>query len=81
MRQSVYLHMAVLFIRLDIHRENEAWRRVHRRIRVDLPHVSKHILQDIGVGDDCRLESGFGSTQAERKVSLLRREYQSRLVT
>ncbi len=37
MRQSVYLRIAVLLIRLDVHREDAAWRREHRRIRIDIP--------------------------------------------
>ena len=81
MRQSVYLHIAVLFIRLDIQRENAAWRRDNRRIHIDLPHLSKHILQDMGVDKDCRIGFGFASTPAERKARHLRREYRSRLVT
>ncbi|GAB3525677.1 MULTISPECIES: hypothetical protein [Photobacterium] len=81
MRQSVYLRIAVLLVRLDVHREDAAWRRAHRRIRLDIPHLSEHLLQDIGVGKDYRVENYLLSDKAGRMIRHLRREYKSRLVT
>ena len=81
MRQSVYLRIAVFFIRLDVQREDAAWRRDHRRVTVQLPNYSAHLLQDIGVEKDGRIAWDPASTQAVRKARHLRREYKSRLVT
>lgn len=81
MRQSVYLHLAVLLIRLDIHREHEAFRRDRRRILANLPHLSQHVLKDIGVERDGRMKVGLTSSPAERKVYNLRRRFKSRLIT
>lgn len=81
MRQSVYLRIAVLLIRLDVHREDAAWRREHRRITIHLPHFSAHMLQDVGVGKDQRIAHNLVSTEATRMARHLRREYKSRLIT
>lgn len=81
MRQSVYLRIAVFFIRLDIQREDAAWRRNYRRVTVDLPNYSAHLLRDIGVEKDGRIAWEPASTQAARKARHLRQKYKSRLVT
>ncbi|MEH6531812.1 hypothetical protein L4D77_08815 [Photobacterium frigidiphilum] len=81
MRQSVYLHLAVLLIRLDIHREHEVFRRERCRILANLPHLSQHVLKDIGVERDGRMKVGLSTTPAERKVYNLRRRFKSRLIT
>ncbi|PSW18985.1 hypothetical protein C9I98_14140 [Photobacterium sanctipauli] len=81
MRQSVYLRIAVFFVQLDLQREDAAWRREHRRVCVLLPHLSQHMLKDIGVDKDQRIARQLVSSPASRKVRHLRREYQSRLST
>ncbi|MDO6704789.1 MULTISPECIES: hypothetical protein [unclassified Photobacterium] len=81
MRQSVYLRFAVLLIRLDLHREEEAWRREHRRMQVHLPQLSTHILQDMGIDKDMRLDQSLVSTRALRKTRLLRHAVRSRSLT
>ncbi|MDO6497817.1 hypothetical protein [Photobacterium sanguinicancri] len=81
MRQSVYLRLAVLFVRADLHREQQAWRHANRRIEVDFPHLTDHLLRDIGIGKDRRLEVEFGASLAQRKTRHLRREFRSRQLT
>jgi hypothetical protein len=81
MRQSVCLHLAVLLIRLDIHREHEVFRHERRRILANLPHLSRHVLKDIGVERDGRMKVGLTTCSAERKVYNLRRRFKSRLIT
>lgn len=81
MRQSFYLRIAVLLVRLDVQREDAAWRREHRRIRLHLPHLSDHLLADIGVGKDQRIASSLISSRESRFVRHLRREQKSRLIT
>ncbi|MGF1681107.1 hypothetical protein [Photobacterium minamisatsumaniensis] len=81
MRQSVYLRLAVFFVQLDLHQEDAAWRREHRRVKVYLPHLSEHMLNDIGISKDRRVASHLVSTPASRKVRHLRRRYQSKFAT
>ncbi|OAN14153.1 hypothetical protein A3K86_11240 [Photobacterium jeanii] len=81
MRQSLLLRLAVLFVRADLHREQQAWRRQHRRVLVDFPYLSEHLLQDIGIGRDRRLDVEFGSSLAQRKARHLRRAFRSRQLT
>ncbi|WP_027253102.1 hypothetical protein [Photobacterium halotolerans] len=81
MRQSVYLRFAVLLIRLDLHREEEAWRRKHRRMQVHLPHLSPHILKDMGIDKDLRVDSALVGQRASRKTRHLRRAFRWRSLT
>lgn len=81
MRQSVYLRLAVLLIRLDVQREEAHWRRQHSRVRVHMPNLSQHLKQDIGIAKDSRIEIAFPADKAGRLARRLRRGYQSRWVT
>ncbi|MFB9935516.1 hypothetical protein ACFFLZ_16610 [Photobacterium aphoticum] len=81
MRQSVYLRLAVFFVQLDLQREDTHWRQQHRRVQVHLPHLSAHLLNDIGIDRDSRIASDRLSTPASRKVRHLRRLHRPRLLT
>ncbi|MEJ2765461.1 hypothetical protein VV869_16030 [Photobacterium sp. MCCC 1A19761] len=81
MRQSVYLRLAVLLIRLDVQREEAQWRRQHSRVRVHMPNLSLHLKQDIGIAADNRVDYAFPADKAGRLARRLRRGYQSRWVT
>ncbi|GAB6261500.1 hypothetical protein L4174_013355 [Photobacterium sp. CCB-ST2H9] len=81
MRQSVYLRFAVLLIRLDLHREEEAWRREYRRMQFHLPQLSSHILKDMGIDKDMRVDSALAGQRAMRKSRHLRRAFRSRSLT
>ncbi|MBD1572808.1 DUF1127 domain-containing protein [Vibrio sp. S17_S38] len=75
MRHSIYIHLATLFVKADIKRENNAWKRKVRRSQYHLPWHSEHLLRDIGLGMDGRPfgEAQAGAPKAERRIRLLRR--------
>lgn len=80
MSQSVYIRLATVLVRLDIHRENQAWKRKHRRERyVSIP-LSTHMLRDIGFERDGRPISGTASPHfvAKREVMMIRRRLRLR---
>lgn len=83
MNQSVYLRLAVFFVRMDIKREETAWRKAHRRIRYLGEPMSEHLMRDIGFEKD-----GFsiGHTvtpqyKAQREVARMRRKLRLNLMT
>ncbi len=82
MSQSLYLKMAVAFVRLDLNREHRAWLKANRRVRVDFPHLNAHLLRDIGIESDSRVQmSRPPQEKATRTVRHLRRYLSSRRVT
>ncbi|WP_413111065.1 hypothetical protein [Thaumasiovibrio sp. DFM-14] len=82
MSQSIYLKLAVIFIRLDIHREQQAWRQMHRRIQIDLPSLNSHLLRDIGIEPDGRMQySQPTRKQAQRTMRHLRRTLRTSRIT
>ncbi|MDD1783874.1 hypothetical protein LRP49_22080 [Enterovibrio sp. ZSDZ35] len=83
MNQSIYLRLATFFVRLDIKREEAAWRKAHRRVRYLGEPLSEHLLKDIGFERD-----GFsmGHTvapeyKAQREVARIRRRLRLKLTT
>ncbi|SKA43597.1 hypothetical protein [Enterovibrio nigricans] len=83
MNQSIYLRLATFFVRLDIKREEAAWRKAHRRVRYIGEPLSDHLLKDIGFEKD-----GFsmGHTvapeyKALREVTRIRRRLRLKLTT
>lgn len=83
MNQSVYLRLALFFVRIDIKREETAWRKAHRRIRYAGKPMSEHLMRDIGFEKD-----GFsiGHTvapqfKAQREVARMRRKLRMNLTT
>ncbi|WP_325893830.1 hypothetical protein [Grimontia sp. NTOU-MAR1] len=83
MNQSIYLRLAVFFVRMDIKREESAWRKAHRRIRYVGEPLSEHLLRDIGFEKD-----GFSighsvapQFKAQREVARMRRKLRLNLTT
>nr|WP_087016355.1 hypothetical protein [Thaumasiovibrio subtropicus] len=82
MTQSLYIKLAVLFIRLDIYREEREWRAAHRRVKIDYPHLNAHLLRDIGADPDGRIAYNAPPKQrATKTVRHLRRYLSSRRIT
>lgn len=81
MRQSVYLRLAVFFVQLDLQREDAQWRHIHRRVRVQLPHLSAHIMRDVGIDADERIANHLLQTPAGRQVQHLRQRSRLRSIT
>jgi hypothetical protein len=52
MRHSIYLSIAIWFIRADLRQEERAWKRKIRRSAYDIPWDNPHLLQDIGLEAD-----------------------------
>lgn len=83
MNQSMYLRLAVFFVRMDIKREESAWRKAHRRIRYVGEPLSEHIMRDIGFEKD---GLSIGHTvapqfKAQREVARMRRKLRLNLTT
>ncbi|WP_394211093.1 hypothetical protein [Enterovibrio calviensis] len=83
MNQSLYLRLAVMFVRLDIKHEEAQWRKAHRRIRYIGDPMSEHLMRDIGFEKD-----GFsiGHTvapqfKAQREVARMRRRLRLNPIT
>ena len=84
MQQSLYLTLAVLFVRADIKREERRWRRQIRRVRYDIPWDNSHLLKDIGLELDGRVVGECtlpDAIIAQRRVRHLRRVLTSRIPT
>lgn len=83
MNQSMYLRLAVFFVRMDIKREESAWRKAHRRIRYVGEPLSEHIMRDIGFEKD-GLSIGHtvaSQFKAQREVARMRRKLRLNLTT
>ncbi|CZF79097.1 hypothetical protein RN22_08340 [Grimontia sp. AD028] len=83
MNQSMYLRLAVFFVRMDIKREESAWRKAHRRIRYVGEPLSEHLMRDIGFEKD---GLSIGHTvapkfKAQREVARMRRKLRLNLTT
>lgn len=83
MNQSMYLRLAVFFVRMDIKREESAWRKAHRRIRYVGEPLSEHLMRDIGFEKD---GLSIGHTvapqfKAQREVARMRRKIRLNLTT
>lgn len=76
MHQSLYLRLAVFFVRMDIKREEAQWRKAHRRLRYVGEPLSEHLLRDIGFEKD---GLSIGHTvapqyKAQREIARMRRK-------
>jgi len=83
MSHSIYLKLAVIFVKADLRREEKLWKQSVRRTVYDIPWQNKHLLRDIGLESDGQT-IGFSQPDhlvAERRVRHLRRVFRSRLVT
>lgn len=83
MRQSLYLRIAVLLVRADLHREDKKWHKAHRQAQFDLPFYNAHLLKDIGLYiDGTTIGSVFeAKDKAARTIRHLRRAARSRIIT
>ncbi len=82
MRHSIYLHLAVLFVKADLHREENKWRRQARRTAYHIPWDNEHLLRDIGLERDGRCHVSVPThVLAERRVRRLRQILTSRIPT
>lgn len=83
MNHSLYLKLAVLFVKADLRREEKAWKATIRRSTYDIPWENKHLLKDIGLDSEGRGVRFSEPEQIiiERRMRHLRRVFRSRLVT
>ncbi|MZI94648.1 DUF1127 domain-containing protein [Vibrio sp. CAIM 722] len=84
MSQSIYLKIAVLFVRADLRREERQWRRQVRRSAYDVPWDNAYLLRDIGLEPDGRAIGTVSipdSVKAERRIRHIRRVLTSRIPT
>lgn len=83
MHHSIYIHLATLLIKADLKREQNAWLRKIRRSQYELPFHSEHLLRDIGLDNTGRPlgEPLSVVNKAERRVTLMRRIFRTRLST
>ncbi|MGO2405637.1 hypothetical protein [Vibrio litoralis] len=83
MRHSIYIQLATLLIKAELKREQNAWLRKVRRAQYELPLHSEHLLRDIGLDRTGRPlgESLPVGNKAERRVTLMRRIFRTRLST
>ncbi|GLO61805.1 hypothetical protein MACH09_23130 [Vibrio sp. MACH09] len=83
MSHSIYLKVAVLFVKADLRREEKKWQSAIRRSKYDIPWQNTHLLKDIGLESDGRV-MGYTEPEnlvVERRMRHLRRVFRSRLVT
>lgn len=83
MSRSIYLHLAVLFVKADLKREEKAWKKELRRNVYDIPWNNTHLLKDIGLEADGRTIGYSIPTHiaVERRIRLLRRVHRTRIAT
>ncbi|OEF22593.1 hypothetical protein [Vibrio rumoiensis] len=80
MRHSIYIQLATLLIKVDIKREENAWKRKVRRSQYEIPWHNEYLLRDIGLDSTGRPlgEVSRSPVKVERRVSLMRRLLQAR---
>ncbi|QUM74899.1 DUF1127 domain-containing protein [Moritella sp. 24] len=83
MRHSIYLHLAVLFVRADIRREERVWLAKVRRAKNEIPLGNTYLLKDIGLNADGRplCSSAPRDVAATRRVRHLRRACRLKIAT
>ncbi len=83
MRHSLYLHLAVFFVRADIRREERVWLAKTRRASSEIPLGNAYLLKDIGLNVDGRpLCSALPrDIAAKRRVRHLRRACRLKIAT
>ncbi len=83
MSHSIYIKLATLLVRADLHREDREWKQKIRRSSYDLPWHNAHLLKDIGLQTDGRPigESVPNAVKAERHVRHIRRALRLRIPT
>ncbi|SHO55263.1 hypothetical protein [Vibrio quintilis] len=58
MSNSIYLSIAILFIRADLRREKRLMKKKQRRVMQDIPWHNEHLLRDIGIDHRPVTEAG-----------------------
>lgn len=83
MRHSIYLKLAVLFIKADLHHEDRVWRTKVRRAISEIPLGNAYLLRDIGLNAEGRPLCGSAphSVTAKRRVRHLRRAFRLKIAT
>lgn len=83
MRHSIYLHLATLFVRADLRRENRVARAKLRRATHEIPWGNTYLLRDIGLNADGRPLCGSEphAVTAKRHIRHLRRVLSLKTVT
>lgn len=83
MRHSIYLHLATLFVRADLHREARVSRAKLRRATHEIPWGNTYLLRDIGLNADGRPLCGSEphAVTAKRHVRHLRRAFRLKIST
>ncbi|WP_017222410.1 hypothetical protein [Moritella dasanensis] len=83
MRHSLYLNLAVFFVRADIRREERVWLAKSRRTSSEIPLGNAYLLKDIGLNADGRpLCSALPrDIAAKRRVRHLRRACRVKIAT
>ncbi|PKH07570.1 DUF1127 domain-containing protein [Moritella sp. Urea-trap-13] len=83
MRHSLYLNLAVFFVRADIRREERVWLAKTRRATSEIPLGNAYLLKDIGLNVDGRplCSSAPRDVIAARRVRHLRRAFRVKIAT
>ena len=83
MSHSVYLKLATFLVKVDLRREERAWKRRVRRVVFHLPFANEHLMRDIGLekGGRCIGDTVPDSVKIERRIRHLRRVLSSRIST
>ena len=83
MRHSLYLHLAVFFVRADIRREERVWLAKVRRATSEIPLGNAYLLKDIGLNAEGRplCSSEPRAVTAKRRVRHLRRACRLKITT
>ncbi|MDX2321519.1 MAG: DUF1127 domain-containing protein [Moritella sp.] len=83
MRHSLYLNLAVFFVRADIRREERVWLAKNRRTSSDLPLGNAYLLKDLGLNVDGRplCSAEPRDVNAARRVRHLRRACRVKIAT
>lgn len=83
MRQSFYLFLATACIKADIHLELRKVKRQQRAVHYAHPHLSPHLLRDIGLQAD-GIDNGEkfpAPLKAKRVTRYLRHLYYGKITT
>jgi len=83
MRHSLYLHLAVFFVRADIRREERVWLAKTRRATSEIPLGNAYLLKDIGLNAEGRAlcSAEPRDIAAKRRVRHLRRACRLKIAT
>lgn len=80
MRDSVLVKLATTLLYLDIKNEERLWKKARRRYSYIVPWTNTHLLRDIGLDSEGRVNLRKPRS-AERKVAILYRALRWRTTT